>query len=1218
MGKSFPLWFLSVGFVLSSFVCFFLVLVSQPYLIIQWNVRGIRQKRTWLSLSPFCSAEIFVFQESFLKPDVDFSIPNKTIYRNDRSGRGGGLLTAVCCRFPSVKLDLDGLASPDVELLGVKFWDGDHWITVINLYAPGGRVSPSWLESLVNQLHPPFYILGDFNCKHRGWGNSENSPGADQLHSWLLNSEICLLTGSNATHLAPSGIPSVIDLSLASPDAYRASSLHVHHDLFDSDHFPILIRVAGSAGKSVNRVTRTHWAAVNRDLDNLLLTSQMNSFTDVETAFVDCRRKHSSSTVVARRSYAPWWDTECARLLALKRRLFRRARTHLSRELWMSFKRISAQLRRLIKHKTRAFWTHICESGRAGNLYKIFRCLSNRTGGTNSHIVISDNGTLVADRHAQAETFADFFCPSQGLPCIPVDLSSPHTLWDQDFSIYDLRDAIKRSRDSSPGEDGMSSSFFRNLSEDGKRSILSLFNRSLHGGQLPDSWCSAIILPIGKPGRDKTLVSSYRPIALTAVACKIMERMILKRILDWTQERKIFHPRHFGFLPGRDCTKALRLFYEDVRSARMSGRCVVAVKLDLNAAYDSVWRDGLILKLTQIGVGGDVALWISRWLRFRKVKVRWRGIFSSPRPNYRGIPQGSVLSPFLFMVFLWDLFDLFDSGVEVIVYADDIIIYCCDSLFCEAMKKIQETLNRIQQWFTYWHLSVRADKCAAIHFSRSPSFPDPNLRIYGSDIAWCRHIKILGLTFSHNLTFQAHLTNLQQKCNKRINILKVFASHNWGARTPTLICLANSLIRSVLDYAASLYSSASKSSLAKLSVIYNTALRIASGVPRWTPLFKLYRELGQVPLPIRRSFLCTSSEVKWVSSFYPSHSVSPGVPGDLRWDLSGVPISGAQLILPRWPVGRFQDCAALFLDVFPFQSKDFPSQGASASFSAILNERFAGFTLIATDASKDAQRTSIAAVMGTGGEGAAALVHHANSVFSAEALAIAFGIQTYASQGRCVVFSDSMSVLRALENVNPRSPRVILLLFAVIRAARLQVSQLALVWVPGHTGIPLNEAADMLAKNGPFRIGRYGGISPEDVISRARKLMHSNAEEWWMACPYSPQNDYLGPNIYNLSRSRSEDTFLCRMRTLSMVTESRLFKYNLRSSPTCGLCSAGDGSEYHYIYECRYFLSERGLLSLALKSSVGLMSWGCFWASLEEHPACLRLFLNLWHSTGGL
>lgn len=143
-----------------------MAIFSVPFSVIQWNIRGIRNKIQWLKCPPFSKAEGFVFQESLLKDGDSFSYPGIMIYRQDRTSRGGGLVTAINNKFTSAQIDLASLSTQGVEALGVNIWINRRWVTIINVYAPEGRVSESWLQCLANTIHHPLLILGDFNQKH--------------------------------------------------------------------------------------------------------------------------------------------------------------------------------------------------------------------------------------------------------------------------------------------------------------------------------------------------------------------------------------------------------------------------------------------------------------------------------------------------------------------------------------------------------------------------------------------------------------------------------------------------------------------------------------------------------------------------------------------------------------------------------------------------------------------------------------------------------------------------------------------------------------------------------------------------------------------------------------------------------------------------------------------------------------------------------------------
>ena len=228
--SSYSLWFLSF---LPIFFFVFLMASNHNLSLIQWNVRGLVPKSHWLKFWQFCKADIFAFQETFLKPDISFSIKNMIIYRYDRTiSRGGGLLVAVRNRFSSADISNDIPPSPGVEFLAVKVRVNRTWISIVNIYSPADQVRQSWLQDLPNSLHPPFFILGDFNQNNLAWGNSINSPGSDEILNWITQSNVCFLNTNQSTHVAPSGSQSLIDLSFVSADLFVDTSAHIHQDLF--------------------------------------------------------------------------------------------------------------------------------------------------------------------------------------------------------------------------------------------------------------------------------------------------------------------------------------------------------------------------------------------------------------------------------------------------------------------------------------------------------------------------------------------------------------------------------------------------------------------------------------------------------------------------------------------------------------------------------------------------------------------------------------------------------------------------------------------------------------------------------------------------------------------------------------------------------------------------------------------------------------------------
>ena len=196
-----------------------------------------------------------------------------------------------------------------------------------------------------------------------------------------------------------------------------------------------------------------------------------------------------------------------------------------------------------------------------------------------------------------------------------------------------------------------------------------------------------------------------------------------------------------------------------------------------------------------------------------------------------GVPQGLVLSPFLFMIYLADIFEIIPDGVLCFVYADDIVLMYSGTNIVKVQTKLQIALDKIQIWCSEWKLRIDNFKCSACNFSNKRVKPDFNMYINQEPIVWSKHIKILGLYFSHNLTFRQHFNQKRKSVSKKINAFKGIASHRWGTRTCHLLNIAQTCITSSLDFGCHVFVSASPSDRKLLDIPFHTAINNCYGTP---------------------------------------------------------------------------------------------------------------------------------------------------------------------------------------------------------------------------------------------------------------------------------------------------------------------------------------------------------------------------------------------------
>ncbi|GFX88029.1 probable RNA-directed DNA polymerase from transposon X-element [Trichonephila clavipes] len=292
--------------------------------------------------------------------------------------------------------------------------------------------------------------------------------------------------------------------------------------------------------------------------------------------------------------------------------------------------------------------------------------------------ILQLNNRFITHPQLQADMFADYFASKNAYhEPLPLDfLYDKNNLLNKPFHILELHSAIKNSKNTTPGADHVTAIFFKNLDQSQRDVILRYFQKLFDNAIVPDSWKHAILLPIPKPCKDKTKISSYRPIALTSVFSKTFERILANRISYYlTKERKL-HPQHYGFVPFKDSRSATYLVHKAIMNAKLQKFFFVGISLDIKSAYDSVYVDGLIYKCLQIGIAGNIANWIHNFLTSRSFHIKWRGYFSPKKLVPQGLAQSSVLSPILYTIYMHDIFETLESEVECLVYADDIFIFC--------------------------------------------------------------------------------------------------------------------------------------------------------------------------------------------------------------------------------------------------------------------------------------------------------------------------------------------------------------------------------------------------------------------------------------------------------------------------------------------------------------------------------------------------------------
>ena len=255
----------------------------------------------------------------------------------------------------------------------------------------------------------------------------------------------------------------------------------------------------------------------------------------------------------------------------------------------------------------------------------------------------------------------------------------------------------------------------------------------------------------------------------------------------------------------------------------LNSKLMLSWDCPFKAAVDKVHHSSLLIKLHEIGVRGRLATFIKKILNNRTFSVRCGKDFSVRTAQENGVPQGSPLSPTLFLILINDVFSdmpSISSQIKYYLNADDLAVWFSYACVDMAYLYIQ-ALNSIQKWCCRWGVQISPAKSATLVFSQRPRHNAPRipLNLNGENIPQVNNFKYLGLTLDRRLTFNAHIADLKQRCSRRINILKCIAGREWGADRRTLLHLYTSLIRPILDFNAFLFGNISQTQSNKLEPV---------------------------------------------------------------------------------------------------------------------------------------------------------------------------------------------------------------------------------------------------------------------------------------------------------------------------------------------------------------------------------------------------------------
>ena len=330
-----------------------------------------------------------------------------------------------------------------------------------------------------------------------------------------------------------------------------------------------------------------------------------------------------------------------------------------------------------------------------------------------------------------------------------------------------------------------------------------LFDKSLNTGKVPRDWKDATVVPIYKKGK-RDLAENYRPVSLTCVVSKIMEKFIKQAIMDHLLSQGLLSDKQYGFVPGRSCTLQLLVCVEKWSLELDSGKPVDIVYTDFSKAFDKVSHQKLIWKLKRLGVNDKILHWIIDFLQDRRQRVRISDSVSGWEVVRSGVPQGSVLGPTLFLAYINDLPEAVQLDT-LKLFADDAKL---DSTITAADDSLvlQENLNLLAEWSEKWSLEINPSKCKILHLTGIRPTINYSYYLQGSEgqrqLESVDHEKDLGVVIDGKLNFHAHVKKAVLTANKVTGIIRRNFKY---MGEETFLTLYKSLVRPHIEYSSTVW-----------------------------------------------------------------------------------------------------------------------------------------------------------------------------------------------------------------------------------------------------------------------------------------------------------------------------------------------------------------------------------------------------------------------------
>lgn len=845
--------------------------------LVQFNCRGFSNKSFELmelaekeKFTIICLNEVKRYKNAYISP-------NYNLVSNTEDSRTHGSLIFVQKGVEVLEVQPPHVANgPNgtvLEILRIKVRVNENtsvWIT--NVYkSPDMEINLDLIfdESLSNQI-----LVGDFNSPHEIFNcNYENASGKKLVDFLDTSTILTLLNNGQKTH--ENG--NMLDLHICSQDILNHFCSFSTYDQFGSDHYITASNFNFRVKEFFEIKGRVDITQFKRNCLLKYKSSGLWSPTMIRASDLDEKSRIFVKIIqnAAKQSEQPTkictktLSRQTIDLISQRKKLRRKIRNESRLDVKLRMKKnlnfLGKQISKSIVEselsiRQRKINAVVRNNDCDRNFWSTVKFLANNEKTKKRQRSINYLGKTASNDYEKSNMFAQMLQNTMvhSKPKDDRDRLKTHQV-DTAVEAFINKKQIPRSRPyivtrseidrhlarfsaSAPGPDKVTYKILKNLPVCVKSYLALIITSSINNGVVPSNWKDTNVTMIPKPEKDPSLANSYRPISLTNCIAKLAEACVKERLVAFCEERNIFGDTQSAYRSGRSSTDNLLALSQYVAEGFQWSEVTGLVCLDVEKAFDSVWRCGLILRMKQLKIDNRIIFWVSSFLTQRNITVRVNAMYSASFDTIAGVPQGSVIAPILFLIYV-SRPPITETKLSQ--FADDFGLYYRSTSPLMLQQKLQHSLDTLAAWCNKLKIKINPQKTKFMIFKSNGSRKAKiELTIEGQKIEQVDRIKFLGLTYFENLTWNKHVDQLFAKATSRISQLKRL--RNLGFSSKQLLTFYKMRIRPIFTYANAAWITASPTTVSKLQTLQNRAIRVCLDQPMWCNVEFLH-SIAKVP-----------------------------------------------------------------------------------------------------------------------------------------------------------------------------------------------------------------------------------------------------------------------------------------------------------------------------------------------------------------------------------